>query len=324
MSDPSPAGAGAIRSLQTRPARVWRLISWVGGLAIVAFVAWSVARSWDEVRSADLGWHLRFVPLLGAVLVTWAVFVLQSEAWRRMVAAWGYPLRWWPAARIWLLSSMARYVPGKVWALAGMALMAQRRGVPAWVATGSSLLLQVLALGTGAVLVSLAGAALLDAAKLGRASLVALAAASAGITALAISPRVTPRLIRRFAPGVDAASRISPPSLAVVGFGVAANVLAWIGYGLAFLLFTMGVLPEVGLTAPEAIGASTAAYVAGGLAPFAPAGLGVRESILVLVLRDRTGLAQALALAAVARLGTTIAEIGATIPFLVRPAETTR
>jgi uncharacterized membrane protein YbhN (UPF0104 family) len=300
-----------------------RVIQWLGGLAVVLFVARSVAASWDEVRSADLDWDLHWLRLLGAVLITWTVFVLQSEAWRRMVAAWGYPLRWWPAARIWLLSSMARYVPGKVWALAGMALMAQRRGVPAWVATGSSLLLQVLALGTGALVASLAGAAVLDAAGLGRASLVVIAAASITIIALAISPKVTPRLIRRFVPGAATAA-VSPPSLRVVGFGVAVNALAWIGFSLAFLLFTSGFLPEVGLTLPEAIGASTAAHVAGNLAPFAPAGLGVRESVLVLVLRDRTGLAQALALAAVARLGATVAEIGATIPFLVRPDEAKR
>jgi len=316
---PDPVGAGFIP-----PARFWRLLQWVGGLAIVAFVALSVARNWDEVRSADLDWDPRWLRLLGAVLITWAVFVLQSEAWRRMVAAWGYPLRWWPAARIWLLSSMARYVPGKVWALAGMALMAQRRGVPAWVATGSSVILQLLALGTGALVASLAGAAVLDAAGLGRASLVALAAASITIIALAISPKVTPRLIRRFVPGADPAAAVSPPSLRVVGFGVAANALAWIGFSLAFLLFTSGFFPEVGLTVPEAIGASTAAHVAGNLAPFAPAGLGVRESILVLALRDRTGLAQALALATVARLGTTVAEIGATIPFLVRPDHSKR
>ena len=43
-----------------------------------------------------------------------------------------------------------------------------------------------------------------------------------------------------------------------------------------------------------------------------------------MALRDHTGLAAALALAAVARLGMTVAEVIATVPFLLRRRENLR
>ncbi len=298
--------------------RRWQVAQWLAGLAIVGFVVRAVVRNWDQVVSARLAWDLSLPHLLGGVALTLAAFGLLSEAWRRMVAGWGYRLPWWPAVRIWLLSSMAKYVPGKVWALAGLTVMAQRRGVPAWAATGSALLLQLLSLGTGALVVGLSGLALLEARGLGTAALLSVAAGSVALTAFVLWPPMLRRLVARFVPGADLQH---VPSLGTVGLGVGANLLAWLGYGTALWLFAAGTLPEAGLGLGEAIGASTAAYVVGVLAPFAPGGLGVREGVLVLVLQERTGLAAALAIAAVARLGATVAEVGASVPFLLRPGD---
>ncbi|HKP27978.1 MAG TPA: hypothetical protein VJU15_01155, partial [Gemmatimonadales bacterium] len=114
------------------------------GLAVTLFVVRYVSRNWNEVRGAHLEWHVSLVPLVAALIVVWGVFAIQAESWRRMVAGWGYhQLSWIEGSAIWLLSSMAKYVPGKVWSLAGMAVMSERRGVPAWVSTASAILLQV-------------------------------------------------------------------------------------------------------------------------------------------------------------------------------------
>ena len=42
------------------------------------------------------------------------------------------------AARIWTVSNLGKYLPGKVWAIAGMALMARQAGVSPAAATGSA------------------------------------------------------------------------------------------------------------------------------------------------------------------------------------------
>jgi len=301
---------------------LWRVAQWGLGLVIVVFVVRYVLANWQEVQRADLQWRLSPPMLLTGVALIWLIFAVLADAWRRMVAGWGRSLAWLVAARIWLLSSMAKYVPGKVWALAGLAVMSERNGVPAWAATASALVLQVLSLGTGALVVAVSGLTLLPGRSLpGTAALTLLAAGSLAGTALALWPPVTRRVVAAIAPSADLTH---VPGLNPIVFGTLANVAAWIGYGVAFWLFARGTLPAAPLTIGESIGVFTASYVAGVIAPFAPGGLGVREGVMVLALRDRTGLATALALAAVARLGMTIAEVTAAVPFLLRPREAPR
>ena len=90
------------------------------------------------------------VLLLLAMLTVWAMYALLIAGWRAMLTAWGQRLDPWTAARIWTVSSLGKYLPGKVWAVAGMAVMAQRAGVGAGPATESAVVLQVLAIDTGA------------------------------------------------------------------------------------------------------------------------------------------------------------------------------
>jgi len=292
----------------------------VAGLVIVGFVARYVIANWGEVREADLAWRVSVPLLMVAVVTLWAVFALLADAWRRTVAAWGRALGWLDAASIWLLSSMAKYVPGKVWTLAGMAVMAERRGVPAWAATGSAVILQVLSLGTGALVV--AGAGLLAGTApggVGATTLVAVGGGSLAVTVVALWPPFTRRLVAAVAPAADLTHI---PGLAIVGQGALANALAWVGHGTIFWLIARGTLPDARLGLAESVAAYTASYVAGVIAPFAPGGLGVREGVLVVALRHHAGLGGALALAAVARLVTTVAEVAAAVPFLLRTRKT--
>lgn len=300
---------------------LWRSAQVVAGLVVMVFVTRYVLRNWGEVRQANLTWDLS-APVLGAgVGVVWLTFAALAEAWRRMVAGWGGRLGWWDGARIWLVSSMAKYVPGKVWALAGMAVMSERRGVPAWSAAASALILQALSLGTGAAVVAASGLAVAPRTIPGNAVLIALAVGSVVLSGMAVWPPLTRRMISAFAPGVDV-TRVPHGATIVIGFAV--NLVAWIGYGTAFWLFARGTLPTLGLDLGTSIGAFTASYVAGVIAPFAPGGLGVREGVLVLALRGQVGLAGALALAAVSRLGMTLAEVLASLPFLIRFREGVR
>ena len=300
----------------------WRVVQIVLGLATVVFVVWYVGDNWDDVRQARMAWRFSPLHLLAAIGVVWLVFAIQAEAWRRMVAAWGNSLEWFPGASIWLLSSMAKYIPGKVWALASMAVMSERRGIPVWAATSSAVILQILSVGTGALVVAGTGLTVLHPAQpLGKAALALLALGSLGITVLVLWPPVTRWLVGRVAPKADLAHI---PGLVAVTEGAVANLLAWVGYGAAFWLIGRGALPQAPLGLVESIGAFAGSYVAGMIAPFAPGGLGVRERVLILMLQDRIGLANAIALAALGRLVTSVAEVIATVPFLMRARESLR
>jgi hypothetical protein len=295
--------------------KVWRLLQWALGLLVAGFAVRALVRNWDELRTQPLVLELRPGYLLASVLLVWAMYALLIWAWRFMLASWGQELNGWTAARIWTVSGLGKYLPGKVWAIAGMALMAQQAGVAAWAATGSAVVLQVLAIGTGAALVGLTGAVALEAAHPGvRLALGALVVASAVGVALVLWPPVVRRLLR--VARVPAEAVMAPKPEGVIA-GIVVNVVAWVGYGTSLWLLARGILPATQLELPRAIAVFTASYLAGFLALLAPGGLGVREGLFILALQQPLGIAAATVLALASRLLLTITEFGAAAPFLL-------
>jgi uncharacterized membrane protein YbhN (UPF0104 family) len=292
----------------------WRL---VGALAtaVVAFFVWrTFAANWSQFRSAPLALEFRPGWLLLSAAGIWAMYALLIGAWRGLLASWGRLLPWGEAARIWAVSSLGKYVPGKVWAVAGMAVLARRAGVEAWAATGAAILMQVLAIGTGSLVVALAGTATLEAAHPGaRVVLLLLAIASATGIGVVLWPPVARRLLRA---GEDAGMAVPAPGR--MALAVLANLAAWVGYGLSLWCLARGMLGPGALTPGRAVGTFAASYLAGLLALFAPGGLVVREALFIVLLQPELGLPRATALALGSRLLLTITEVGVAIPFLAK------
>jgi len=299
-----------------RDHRVIRVFQWLLGLAIVGFAVRSLVRNWDELRAQELQWSVQPGWILLSAVVVWLMYALLIAAWRRMLTAWGRGLDLWSAARIWTVSSLGKYLPGKVWAVAGMAVMAQRAGIGAGAATGSAVILQVLAIGTGAAVVGATGwGTLREVYPAAAPGLVVLLAASIGGIGLLLWPALVNRVLRIAAPD---ARPVTPPAGAVA-FGIVANAVAWMGYGVALWLLARGLLPDTGLGLLQATAVFTASYLAGFLALFAPGGIGVREGVFILMLQGPIGIGAATALAIASRLLLTVTELGAAVPFLLFP-----
>ena len=291
-----------------------RAIQWILGLAIVGFAVRSLVRNWDDLQSQALAWSIQPGWIILSAIVVWLMYAVLIAAWRRMLSAWGRGLDFRTAARIWTVSSLGKYLPGKVWAVAGMAVMAQRAGIGAGPATGSAVILQVLAIGTGAAVVGVTGYGSLRAAYPGAGvGLAVLLTLSAGAIGLLMWPALVNQLLQIVAPN---AGTVRPPAGAIA-FGVLANIVAWIGYGIALWLLARGLLPESGLQVLPAIAVFTASYLAGFLALFAPGGIGVREGVFILMLQGPIGIGAATALAIASRLLLTVTELGAAVPFLL-------
>jgi hypothetical protein len=300
-----------------RKAPWFRAVQWIIGLAIVGFAVRSLAANWTALKSQPLDFRFRPGWLVLSALVVWGMYACLIVAWRAMLAGWGQRLDGWTAARIWTVSSLGKYLPGKVWAIAGMALMAQRAGIAPWAATGSAVVLQILAIGTGAAVAGLSGRRALESAHPGSGLALALLiiGAVAGV-ALLLWPPFLRRLLRLAAPEAETGG---PPAVTGIVIGIVANSLAWVGYGGALWLLARGLLPDVGLRPGLAVAVFTASYLAGFLALFAPGGLGVREGLFILMLQAPLGIGAATALALASRLLLTLTEFGAAVPFLVLP-----
>jgi glycosyltransferase 2 family protein len=296
--------------------RVWRFLQFVVGAVLVGLAIRSIAANWETLRAQPIEWQLSPLWIALSVLVVFAAYAMLIEAWRRVVLSMGERLGFGAAVRIWFLASLGKYVPGKVWAVAGAAVLAQRAGVDPSVAVAGALVLQALAIASGAVAVALTARDAFQAAGPGMAPLAAvvLVLSVAGIAALASQPLLD--RVNRLLPSSIPPLRAVPPTRLVVAF--AANLLAWCAYGLSLLCLARGLLPGVTLSLPQAIGVFTCSYLVGFLALFAPGGLGPRESVFLLMLAGAIGIKPAAALALASRLLLTGTEVLPAVPLLLR------
>jgi len=296
--------------------RLWRALQVLGGVLLVGLAIRSIALNWQSLRAQPIEWQFSTGWLAARVLVVFVSYAVLIEAGRRVVLGMGERLAFATAARIWFLASLGKYVPGKVWAIAGAAVLAQRAGVDPSVAVAGALVLQVLALASGAAVVAAtAGEAfrLVGQGALPIAAVVILLSLF-GVGALTSQPLLD--RLGRWLPGSWPRPRAIPARMVAGAF--AANVVAWIGYGVALRLLARGLLPGVLLSLPQAIGVFTCSYLAGFIALFAPGGLGPRESVFLLMLAGDIGLKPAAALALASRLLLTGTEVLPAVPLLFR------
>ncbi len=298
--------------------RWWRLLQFLLGIVVIGLAVRSLVRNWDLLKAQPLEWQVEIGLLVASAVTVWAAYAVLVEAWRRVVVGMRQRLAYLAAARICMLANLGRYVPGKVWAIAGAALLSRQAGVDASAAVAAAFVLQALSLASAVLVVAAVAPATLTVAS-GAFLLVTVAA---GIAAVAVVLLLTSEralaTIRRLVPVVPPG--IAPVPLGTMLMAFAANIIAWGAYGLAFLLLAKGLAPAVELSWVQATAVFTSSYVVGLVAVFAPAGIGPRESMFVLLLQGTVGPKLALALAVAARVLLTITELGAALPFLARSA----
>ncbi len=278
-------------------------------LAVVVggFVWRSVAGQLAEFSLLDLPLEFHWGRIAAAAGVVWLTYLLLISAWRTLLQGWEQHLPLPTAINIWCVSNLGRYLPGKLWSVAGLAVLAKREGVAGWAAAASALAMQVLSLGTGAAITM----AFLPQSRSPLEFVVAITVAAAAVVALTLKPMA--RLLARLADGKFPLRPLPPLA---VGLGATATLVAWLMYGLAFRLLALGILPESAPSFPLAMGAFAGAYIVGLLAIFAPGGMIVREGVLVAFLTPTLGAGPALALSIGSRLLLTFTEVVAALVAL--------
>ncbi len=293
----------------------WRAAQVLLALLVVGLAARKLALNWAALRSQTIQWELQPGWLLAAAAITWAAYALLVEAWRRVVVSMGQRLGYREAARICMVSNLGKYIPGKVWAIAGNALLAQQAGVDATASVAAAMVLQALALASGVTLVGILGPATLRAYGTGYVAVTVILGALAVLGVLALTSGRLLGMLRRVLPA--AMPTLTPVPLGVMLAAFAANVCAWAAYGLAFVCLARGLTPDAALTWSQASTVFTISYLVGLVALFAPGGVGPRESLFVVLLTGPLGPKLAVVLALASRVLLTITELGAAAPFLL-------
>ena len=283
------ATAPASRVGVLRALRVGFSLAVLAALGVVCF------RAVRDITSVSL----RIQPLwLGAAWCLAIVsFPLLAVSWSRLLAAYRRHLGVAVAVRLWCLAQATRYLPTGLAAVASRAVLASRYGVPRslsviTMAVEGGFLLAWSALATAAFVVAHRHADVAPVAIGGLIALIGLPLAllAAGRVTRGWAPtnrvaRFSARLVRHGTP------RLRPlvAADAVVGLSLALKTVA-------FVLFARALLPVRTSDIALLVGAANIAVVAG-LVGVTPAGLGVREGVLIALLAGRFGGANAAAMA---------------------------
>ncbi|MFL5576049.1 MAG: lysylphosphatidylglycerol synthase domain-containing protein [Gemmatimonadaceae bacterium] len=285
-------------------------------LVVVLFAARTLWRQWNEVGTLPATWAPRPEWIVASCVVVLLTYALLIETWRRTLEAWGARVGFADAARVWSISNLGKYVPGKIWQLSAMTVMMRQLGVSLVASGGAAVLITVanLVAGFAAVLFFGAGAAV-DRPGTSTASAAMLALST---LALLAAPYVAPRL-------TAVAGRLSGGRVPLVTvpprapwIGAVGCFVAWVAYGAAFRMFTVGVLGHAAGGTAAYVAAFTGSYLLGYLALFSPGGLGVRELALATAL-PALGLAtpaEATVVTVASRLWLTVLEIAPGLLFL--------
>ncbi len=120
-ADVEPGPGRPPRSARQRRVRAALLV------AALIFAALALAAQWDDVRDRMGDLSLGFIALAALCAVT--SLVSAFLAWRETLAGLGDRVPFRPAARIYYLGQLAKYVPGSVWSIVGQMEQARAVGI---------------------------------------------------------------------------------------------------------------------------------------------------------------------------------------------------
>lgn len=247
-----------------------RVASWIGfamsGLALAAFLV-MLAKSLpthDGIYVLLSHWQA----ILGALILYCLTYVGMTRAWTILARACGAQVSDMNLTRIFLISQIAKYLPGNVGQFIGRAWAGQRQGIPLTV-LGKAMALEVAGvLAACSVLAGLAlSTGLLHPDRMGSNGLVLPAAiGAAAVTSLVGSVLVIGR--RK-----DTTVILRPLTIAILCY-----LLVFALMSAANVMLLGAVTGRFNVTlAGRVAGAFTVSWLVGFITPGAPAGLGLRE-----------------------------------------------
>lgn len=291
-----------------RPA--WRAAGWIAGIGIVGLALWALRGEWQAARDALLALRPNWGLMALSAAVVLAAYAVLIWTWRECLRDSAASIPFDEAARIWFVSNLARYIPGALWQIGALAVLARQYGTSASAATSAAVVLTVLNTLCGLVIVLALGA------EVAADFTVPWLGVVAAVLALAAIRWAAPPLFRWLAANSRWNIRVPAVSGRMLAASIGGSALAWVTYGVAFKILLSAAFPAIEITWSAAIAVYVGSYLAGFLSLGPPAGLGVAEGAMVylLVANGNADPGVAAAVAAVTRLWRTLLEI---LPGLV-------
>lgn len=280
---------------------------------VLFFLIRTVAYNWAEIRNYP--WNFEYPLLVSSLGFAIFTFIFLIFLWRLILQRLGSNFSFQKAFKIWFISSLGRYIPGKIWQILGMVYLSQREGIPVEQSTTSAILAQTFSIVPGAILGLVTIIDLTSGPNHWSYLLFPLIAAGV----LTVHPLFLERIANFFCrklrrPSIHIEARFTDGLRFMLFY-----LLSWLLYGFAFFLFVRSTTGIPWQNFPTFPGIFAGAYLLGLLTVLVPGGLGVREGAMAYLLSFHFSFPVATAVALAARLWLTSAElICVSIAFIIK------
>lgn len=276
------------------------------GFLVVALVAavWAVASQWEEVRAAVTA--MGPAAAAGALAAGCGYVLLTMLAWRSLLAGAGTRLPLRTAFSVFFVSQLGKYLPGGVWNVLAAAEMGADHAIPRRRSVSVMVVTVVVSTVTGLAL----AAGTMPFAPPQVARTYGLSVLALPVLVVVLLPPVLNRILGLALRATGRPPLEAPLGWRAVGACAAWTLAAWVVAGLQVWVLAVG----TGMAASASalvlcVGGYALAWTVGFLVVVVPAGAGVREAVLGLVLAGTLSSGGVVAVVLASRLALTVADL---------------
>lgn len=256
-----------------------RIFSVVFLLIISYFIARVIYREWDKISGYD--WSPDYIFLILSVLTLYLVYIIGGYGWILVMRMVGAKIDLKKGLSIFLLSLWGRYLPGGVWTVLGRVFLCRLEGIPDSRSGMSVILEQAYPIVSAGIVFA---ASLLFWNDAGSVTKVLPVLISVPLFIIFLHPKPFLKIANPILSRMGKAPIDIPLSFNNMLFLTGYYSLYWLVTGTAFYFFICSFYPLDIYYIPILSGIYAISFVAGYVTFLTPAGLGVREGALTVLL----------------------------------------
>ncbi|MBA7510165.1 hypothetical protein ES705_02140 [subsurface metagenome] len=273
-------------------------------LGIFYFLGRALYRNWSQIDFKQL--HFNVPLLIVSMFFLFGFFLMFAFGWKLILKELGVSLPFLKSLKIIFYSQLGKYLPGKIWTFAGRMYLCQKIGISTS-KTFISMALEMALTTISGILIFLAS--LLFSSKFRTDINPFLLATVAVLVFVIIHPKVLVRIINFFLRLIKKEQVKIELNFSQILMIMAYYCIIWLCFGIAFYFLINSVTFITPSKIPIITGSFAIASTIGLIALFAPAGLGVREGILSLLLSNFFPLSLAILLSFLCRIWVSVGEL---------------
>jgi len=273
-------------------------------LGIFYFLGRALYRNWSQIDFKQL--HFNVPLLIVSFFFLFGFFLMFTFGWKLILKELGVSLPFLKCLKIIFYSQLGKYLPGKVWTFAGRMYFCQKMGI-ASSKTFLSMVLEMALTTISGILIFLISLLLSSRFRMDINPFLLLTAAI--LILIIIHPKILVRIINFFLRLIKKELVRIDLNFSQMCIIMAYYCIIWFCFGIAFYFLLNSVTFITSSKIPIITGSFAISSTIGVMALFAPAGLGVREGILSLLLSNFFPLSLAILFSFLCRIWVSVGEL---------------